>query len=143
MTKARKEDVELCDLRVLKTHEQIDPERFAELKAKFEKDKVWTHPIVIDNDHGVVLDGHHRFAIALEMGLRRIPVVLVDYFSSDIAVCQRRTDIPVTKESVIKRAKSKNNYPHKTTKHTCIIDGQHCPIIHMVPEISIPLDDLR
>ncbi|OIP97409.1 hypothetical protein AUK40_03315 [Candidatus Wirthbacteria bacterium CG2_30_54_11] len=143
MTKKTLLDVELCDVRILKTHEEINPDRFVELKAKIEKDGFWTHPIVIDHDHGVVLDGHHRFEIAKALGLRRIPVILVDYFGSGIEVCQRRSDIPVSKESVIRQAKAKQNYPHKTTKHTCVINGENCPIIHMAPEIRIPLSDLR
>ncbi|HNT29442.1 MAG TPA: ParB N-terminal domain-containing protein [bacterium] len=134
--------VELCDIRVLKSHEHTDPVHVEKLFDKIRADAVWTHPVVIERDHGVILDGHHRFAIAKRLGLRRIPVVLLDYFDPAIQVCQRR-EMVVTKEDVIKRAKQQNPYPCKTTKHVCTQNGSLCPIIAMVPVVNIPLDQLR
>ena len=137
-----KKQVELCDLRVLKHHEEIDPQHLARLKKEIEKAGVWTHPIVIEQEHGIVLDGHHRFEIAKSLGLKRIPVVLVDYFDESIKVCQRRK-LEVSKNDVVKRAKNRNPFPYKTTKHTCILNGSDCPVIKMVPEVEISLDELR
>lgn len=42
------------------------------------------HPVVVDAATGLVVDGTHRVEAALKLGIPRIPVYAVDYFSEKI-----------------------------------------------------------
>ena len=54
------------------------------------KNEYWIKPIVIESEHHLILDGHHRFDVAKRMGLTRIPVVIVNY--KDIEIWSLRSD---------------------------------------------------
>ena len=74
---------ELNDLHI---HEEIIPEKMRELVEKIPHDGVWIHPIIVDSNSLVVLDGMHRVAAAKEIGYKYIPVCLVDYRNPNIKI---------------------------------------------------------
>lgn len=74
---------ELNDLHI---HEEIIPEKMRELVEKIPHDGVWIHPIIVDRNSLVVLDGMHRVAAAKEIGYKYIPVCLVDYKNPNIKI---------------------------------------------------------
>jgi len=76
----------LEELSALHIHEEIIPEKMAELVEKIPHDGVWIHPIIVDRNSLVVLDGMHRVAAAKEIGYRYIPVCLVDYENPNIHI---------------------------------------------------------
>jgi hypothetical protein len=76
----------LEELNALHIHEEIIPEKMQELVEKIPHDGVWIHPIIVDSDSLVVLDGMHRVAAAKEIGYKFIPVCLVDYNNPNILV---------------------------------------------------------
>ena len=47
-------------LKKLKQHESVDDQHLQKLKSKIEKDAVFKEPIIVDKEHLVILDGHHR-----------------------------------------------------------------------------------
>jgi hypothetical protein len=70
----------------LHIHEEIIPDKMEELVEKIPHDGVWIHPIIVDKNSLVVLDGMHRVAAAKEIGYRYIPVCLVDYNSPSVRI---------------------------------------------------------
>jgi len=76
----------LEELIALHIHEEIIPEKMQELVEKIQHDGVWIHPIIVDSNSLVVLDGMHRVAAAKEIGYKYIPVCLVDYNNPNIKI---------------------------------------------------------
>jgi L-serine kinase (ADP) len=76
----------LEELSQLHIHEEIIPEKMEELVEKIPHDGVWIHPIIVDRNSLVVLDGMHRVAAAKEIGYRYIPACLVDYMNTNIHI---------------------------------------------------------
>jgi ParB-like chromosome segregation protein Spo0J len=115
----------------LKPHEEIIQDKLERVKKSIIRRGYLKNPIVVDKKTFVILDGHHRYNAFKEMGFKKIPVQMVDYFSEDIRIKSRRSNIEVSKESVIKRAKSGKPFPFKTTKH--IIKGRLKGINYILP----------
>ncbi|XP_053993487.1 uncharacterized protein LOC128884257 [Hylaeus volcanicus] len=63
----------------LKPHEQCSYERYLEVFFKTIQTMAYDYPIIVDHNTGVILDGHHRFQVALALRLEVIPAVLVKY----------------------------------------------------------------
>jgi len=84
----------------------------------------------------VILDGHHRVEAVRALGARRIPAYIVDYFS-DVVQLSTWPDAVVsvvTKEDVIRRGRTGDLFPPKTSRHTLTIELEDRPT---------DLDDLR
>lgn len=79
-------EIVLEELTSLHIHEEIIPEKMEELVEKIPHDGIWIHPIIVDRNTFVVLDGMHRVAAAKEIGYRYIPVCLVDYENPNIHI---------------------------------------------------------
>jgi hypothetical protein len=79
-------EVVLAQLDTLRIHEEIIPEKMRELVDKIPGDGVFIHPIIVDVNSFIVLDGMHRVAAAREIGLKFIPVCLVDYANPNISI---------------------------------------------------------
>ena len=128
--------VKTIRLDFLKTHEEIKSKKVVKL---FEMTKKWgaqRKPVVIDSSTGVILDGHHRHEVAVQLNLEKIAVIKVDYLDDEkIKVESRNQNLPlvISKSEVIKMGLSEQDYPAKTTKH--IFDFE-------VPDIWINLEDL-
>lgn len=129
-------NVDTIRLDFLKTHEEIKSKKVVKL---FEMTKKWgaqRKPVVIDSSTGVILDGHHRHEVAVQLNLEKIAVIKVDYLDDEkIKVESRNQNLPlvISKSEVIKMGLSEQDYPAKTTKH--IFDFE-------VPDIWINLEDL-
>lgn len=128
---------ELVDLSGLRAHEEIDEASLRDLVRALREEGSVREPILVAEGHGVVLNGHHRFAALKAMGLRRAPAWVVDYFS-DVVELDQWPDSPfrgdVTKEEVVRRAKEGRLYPPKTTRHR----------LRITPESrSTPIEALR
>ncbi|MEM4933067.1 MAG: DUF5603 domain-containing protein [Desulfurococcaceae archaeon] len=78
----------LMDIDKLVIHEEIVESRLDGLIKRFLKDKAVDMPIVISpiNSQGkyMIIDGHHRWAAVKNLGLTKIPSVIVDYFNPSI-----------------------------------------------------------
>src|SRR5947209_13654751 len=75
----------VLDIRVLRPHEQTRPELLAQLLAEIERDGVLKIPVLVEREHHVILDGHHRWEALRRPGCRRIPAYVVDYSSEEIS----------------------------------------------------------
>ncbi len=84
--------LEVVETKALRLHEEIIPELLARLVQDVEKEGVIHHPIIVDKDSLVVLDGTHRVEAFNSLGLSCIPACLVDYMDPRIKVgCWYRT----------------------------------------------------
>lgn len=128
------EDVSLVALEWLKPHEEI---RLKNRDKLLDMTKRWggfTKPLLVDSVSGSILDGHHRYSVALSLNLKRVPVILIDYLADDqITVdvwpgCGRES---ITKQEVIDMSLSEGLFPPKTSKHTI---SNHMPPIYVLLE---------
>lgn len=125
--------IELVDPRTLRHIEGHDEARVDTLLAKIVAEGVWTRPLYIERNHGLVLDGQHRLEVALRLGLARVPVQGFDYH--DVAVWTLRKELPVDVDTVIRRSLAGDIYPYKTVKHKfpAVIDTCHLPLAELRP----------
>ena len=59
--------------------DNYDSNRVDWLKEKIKKEDKWTMPIAIAQEHNLVMDGHHRLQVALELNLQKIPCFIYSY----------------------------------------------------------------
>ncbi len=78
--------------------------------------QAWTQPICVERETLAVLDGHHRLAAAIQLGLTRIPCRTYDY--ATVPLASWRPEIEPTRDEVLHRALTGRLYPPKTTRHT-------------------------
>ena len=100
------------------------------------KDGYLRRPILVADHDFVILDGHHRAEAVRALGARRIPAYLIDYFS-DIVHLTTWPDAVVsvvTKEDVIRRGRTGDLFPPKTSRHTMTV---------LLEDRPTDLDDLR
>ena len=91
------------------------PDRVAWLTEEILRAGIWTTPIVIDNRHGLIMDGHHRHQVALGLNLKRIPVIAWSY--DEVVVFSLRDSEDVSVHQILKNFESGILYPNKTAKH--------------------------
>ncbi|KAE8887976.1 hypothetical protein PF005_g11418 [Phytophthora fragariae] len=134
----QKAEVQLVDVQWLKPHEQIVSwERVNGLRKATLSWDAYTEPLLVDIKTGAILDGHHRYNVALQLRLKQVPAVLVDYLGDNTI----RVDVwpgcgrsQLTKEEVIAMSLSPDVFPPKTSRHR---------FTESLPPISIPLSVLR
>lgn len=101
--------------RLLRPTEETVRGRIGEVIALILAEQAWTQPICVERDTLAVLDGHHRLAAAIQLGLARVPVRLYDY--DTVPLASWRTGIVPTRGEVLRRALTGHLYPPKTTRH--------------------------
>ena len=72
-------ELALVDIDRLHIHEEVIPKLVDQLAESIVKDGVLRHPVMVDKNSLVVLDGMHRVAAIKRIGCRRMPACLVDY----------------------------------------------------------------
>ncbi|CEG48337.1 transcriptional regulator [Plasmopara halstedii] len=134
----QKAEVQLVDIKWLKPHEQVVSwERVNGLRKAILSWDAYTEPLLVDVRTGAILDGHHRYHVALQLRLQQVPAVLVDYLGDktiQVDVWPGCGRSQLTKEEVIAMALSPDVFPPKTSRHK---------FSESLPPISIPLSILR
>jgi|SRR3989338_8949625 len=123
--------LKLIDIKSLKAHEEVDPKHKEEIKNQLVRDGVQIDPILVENKHHIILDGHHRVEALKELGFLRVLAYFVDY--KDVKLKSWKPKTKIKKEDVIKAAFG-TKLPVKTTRH--IIDRKP-------KNLRIGLSDLR
>lgn len=111
--------------------EEIDCVSAIALEQRILRMGKWTTAVAVHVDAYFVMDGHHRLTVAKRLGLRALPVVLLDY--DDVEVTAWRDGESVTAEDVCRMAREGGRFPPKTTRHI---------FKHPIPDCDIPLDYL-
>ena len=127
---------EVVEIGRLRGHERIRPALLEQLMDQIRKDGYLRRPVLVADGELVILDGHHRVEAIRALGARMIPAYLVDYFS-DIVRLSKWPDAEVsvvTKEDVIRRGRTGDLFPPKTSRHTVTVSLEDRPM---------DLDDLK
>lgn len=128
----------LVDIDWLKPHEEIlSNERVAGLRRATINWGAYTEPLLVDSNTGTILDGHHRYRVGLQLQLRRLPVVLVDYLkdsSITVDIWPSAKMDALSKQDVVNMGLSNKLMPPKTSRHR---------FADALPPISIDLGILR
>ncbi len=119
------------DAHLVKPHERLIPELLRETTEAIRSEGYVRKPILVEDSHYVILDGHHRYQALVDLGCRRIPVYLVDYFQDDITVETWPGAIidHVTKEEIIEKVLVGDLFPPKTTRHVLRTQLEEFPVM--------------
>jgi len=79
--------IAIVEINSLLLHEETILALLEQLKHCIKKDGCLKHPIIVDAESLLVLDGVHRVAALKKLGYKRIPACLVDYKSPAIQIC--------------------------------------------------------
>lgn len=102
------------------------------LVHKIRSEGIWSKPLALDNEYGLVMDGQHRMEAAKRMGLKWVPAVRYNY--ADVEVWSLRPNHSFDWQEVVRRALAGEPYPYKTVKHR--FPGGD------IPACSFPIDEL-
>ena len=111
--------VSLIEINKLKTHENVNSRKVNKLVKDISLKKRVINPVVADKKTFVILDGHHRLAALKRIGVKRVPIYLVNYKSEAVRVYLRRKKLlsQILKDQVLSMGKLRENFPIKTTRH--------------------------
>ena len=129
------EGVEILDIGSLRGHEEVIPSNLESRTAKL-LERGFYKPIIADRSSLVILDGHHKWTAARDLGLARVPVLLVGYLVDggvEVDVWPDCGKDSITKQEVLEMGMSGDLFPPKTSRHT---------LPFKIPSIIIPLSDL-
>ena len=104
------------DIDLLKPTEKSDHENFKQIEKLFANTEIGWPPIYVSQEY-FILDGHHRFRLACEMGLKKIQCIVVDYFSSAIRVEDFNTGNLLDKNQLMSNYLTGDLLPPKSTRH--------------------------
>jgi len=79
-------EISLAEISSLKPHEETIPEVEMNLMNQILRSGIFRHPIIVDKNTNVILDGMHRHSVALRIGLKFIPVIYVKYQDPSIKI---------------------------------------------------------
>src|SRR3989441_5628644 len=117
-------------------HERIRPALLEQLMDQIRKDGYLRRPVLVADGELVILDGHHRVEAVRALRARGIPPYLIDYFSHNVhpATWPDAEVSVVTKEDVIRRGRTGDVFPPKTSRPT---------VTGLREDRPTDLDDLR
>ena len=128
--------VELLNPAHLIPHEEVRPERVDEILAKIRRRNFFHKPILVDRDTWTILDGHHKWTAACALGLRRVPVVAIDYLRDGRIRVEPGEGIEATamsKEGILLAALRSKRFPPKSSRHI---------LPSPLPRLKIPIVEL-
>jgi hypothetical protein len=97
-------------------HEKVllDKKDILKNNLKYKNNDIIISTIIICSETNLIIDGHHRYTALKELGYKKIPVTLINYFSNKIITNDNDS---LSKNNIINNSKTKNLYNPKTTKH--------------------------
>jgi hypothetical protein len=125
--------VGLLEVTGLRPSEEFDASHAAKIAEDIRSAGVMRQPILVERQHNVILDGHHRWQAAQMLGLKRIPCILIDYGDQRLKLASwtSRSFMP---DEVIQAGTTGQLLPKKSTRHLLEPAPQAAPV---------RLDDLR
>ena len=107
----------LMNVHKLRPHEEVDPVNLGILSIKIIQEGYWFIPILVDDETGIIMDGHHRYAFALQAGLSVIPCYQLSYSSDKVKIFDWKSGEPFSEKRIIEKVNSGLLFPAKTTRH--------------------------
>lgn len=112
-----KNKIILIGINKLKSHEEVNKNHLDKLFIKIQGDDYLKNPVVVEDKHFVILDGHHRVTVLKKLKAKKIPCQIVNYQTVRVYLRRKNYQIKDIRSKVIERAISKNLFPYKTTRH--------------------------
>ena len=114
----------------LRATEAINIYRARSLAEQIKSQGVWSVPLLIEKNHFIVMDGHHRLWSALQLGLQQVPCFLTDYDNPHLRLTSWAGQKELTPEDVMTAGLTGELLAYKTTRHLLLktIDIPHYTI---------------
>ena len=109
-------DIALIDVARLRPTEEVKAARVDRLMKQMRMEGLQRRPILVERDSLAILDGHHRYHAALQLGLTRIAAVLIAYGDARLSL-QSWTSRSYSAADVLAAAASQQLLPAKSTRH--------------------------
>ena len=112
-------DVTYESVNLLYPHEKIINKKKNFLKEKFVNNYglFFISSIIICNESGLIIDGHHRYNALKELGHNKIPVTKVNYKSKKIKTSKNND---ICKNLIIEKAVLKDLFNPKSTSQAVV-----------------------
>jgi len=110
------EGISEVNIESLIPHEKVlvDKKNILKENLKYKDDCLIISTILICSKSNIIIDGHHRYRALKELGFKKAPVTLVNYFSDKIITNENDS---FSKNKIISNSKEGNLYEPKSTKH--------------------------
>lgn len=110
-------EIALAPVEFIRQSEQVDVHNVQHLCETITRKGHWLEPIVVEKSQGIVMDGNHRLNVARQLGLKRIPCILLEYDDPRVRVHHWTTGDAFEVEHIYKTIARGELFPYKTTRH--------------------------
>jgi len=105
-------------------HEKVlvDKKDILKENLKYKDDCLIISTILICSQSNIIIDGHHRYTALKELGYKKAPVTLVNYFSDKIITNENNS---FSKNKIISNSIEGILYEPKSTKHLIFCNNKN------------------
>lgn len=115
---------ELVPIEKLRPVEHVFAHHLKNLTEMIYRDGVMKFPLIVEKEHGIVLDGSHRYIFLLHESFKLVPVIYVNYNNPHIRVGTHlmhrhviNGPVNISKREVIRRGLEGDLFSPRVTRH--------------------------